>query len=137
MTDMGSNLLLLDGQDNGSGAGSGWQAAITPLDAVQQVKVITNPYDAQYGRAMGAVIDEDIKSGTNRLHGDVYEFARRTWLDANSWQNNYQSLPRPEHKEDQYGAELDGPVFFPHLYNGKNKAFFLLDYEELKETSAI
>ena len=134
MTDMGSNLLLLDGQDNGSGAGSGWQAAITPLDAVQQVKVITNPYDAQYGRAMGAVIDEDIKSGTNRLHGDVYEFARRTWLDANSWQNNYQSLPRPEHKEDQYGAELDGPVFFPHLYNGKNKAFFLLDYEELKET---
>ncbi len=133
-TSMGSSLLLMDGQDNESGAGMGWQAAISNLDAIQEVKVITNPYDAQYGKAMGAVIDQVTKSGTNKLHGAVWEFARRTWLDANSWQNNWQGLSRPSHKEDQYGFELGGPVFLPHLYNGKDKMFFVLSYEGLSRT---
>ena len=133
-TAMGSNLLLLDGQDNASGAGSDWQAAIAPLDAVQQVKIITNSYDAQYGKAMGAVIETELKSGTNKLHGDVYEFARRSWMDANLWQSNYLSQSRSAHKEDQFGGELDGPIFLPRIYNGRDKAFFVLQYEELRET---
>ncbi len=78
-------------------------AYIPPVDAVQEFKIVTNPYDAQFGRGSGGVIDMTLKSGTNALHGDVYEFARRTWMDGNYWENNDDNLPRPQHKQDQYG----------------------------------
>jgi outer membrane receptor for ferrienterochelin and colicin len=60
-------------------------AYTTPVDSVQEFKMITSPYDAQYGMMAGGVENVILKSGTNSIHGDVYEFARRTWLNANSW----------------------------------------------------
>ena len=76
----------------------------------------------------------DPQSGTNKLHGAVWEFARRTWLDANSWQNNYQGLPRTSHRKDQCGFELGGLIFLPNVYDGRNKMFSVLSYEGLAET---
>ncbi len=126
-------------------------------DSVAEFKVVLNPYDASYGRAGAAAIDITLKSGTNKLHGALYEFARRPWLDANL--NSYNTLfyqynvstnqcpavlttaskgcltppLRSAHKRDQFGAELDGPVFIPHLYNGKDKTFFTLSWEQVYE----
>jgi len=92
----------------------------------------------------GGVEDVILKSGTNKIHGDVYEYARRTWLDANTWNNdwyiaratagtNLKPYLTPPMKWDQYGAELDGPVVLPKIYNGRNKTFFNLQYENWHE----
>jgi len=133
----GSNELMIDNAPNESADGNGRSAYVPPVDAVQEFKIITNPYDAQYGRAAGGVMQMILKSGTNTLHGDAYEFARRTFLDANYWQNNYYGgsglNARPVQKLDQWGSELDGPVRIPKVYNGIDKLFFLLQYENWNE----
>jgi hypothetical protein len=117
---------------------------VAPDDAVQDFKIVTNSYDSQYGRTRAGVIDMNLKSGTNRVHGDVYEYARRTWLDANWWVNDAQKKLNPQnvasgiyntqqHKLDQYGAELDGPVIIPKIYNGRDKTFFVMQVENWNE----
>jgi hypothetical protein len=129
----GNNELLIDNASNESTDGNGRSAYVPPVDSVQEFKIITNPYDAQYGRAAGGVVEMTLKSGTNSLHGDVYEFYRRGWLDANDWQDNYYGNTRETHKLDQYGGELDGPVRIPKLYNGRDKLFFLMQFENYNE----
>lgn len=135
----GNNVLLLDGVSNDAGNGNGVVGYVPPVDAVQEFKIITNPYDAQFGRGQGGVEDITLKSGTNKLHGDIYEYARRTWLDADTWLNDNlnskkaHSATKGQHKLDQYGFELDGPVVLPKLYNGRDKTFFLMQFENWDE----
>ena len=74
-----------------------------------------------------------LKSGTNSFHGVGYEFYRRKWLDANSFQLNAASKPKVDHYLDQYGFSVDGPVLIPGLYNGKGKTFFLFTGEKYRE----
>jgi Carboxypeptidase regulatory-like domain/TonB dependent receptor len=141
------NELMLDGMSNEAAATNNTTnskiAYVPPVDSVQEFKIITNPYDAQYGRLAGGVVDMTLKSGTNTLHGDVYEFTRQTFLDANTWQNDW-LLAQPGNagnseystaamKWNQYGAELDGPVVVPKIYDGRSKSFFLLQYENFHE----
>jgi hypothetical protein len=136
--------FLLDGAPNNSQAGNNNIAFVPPVDAVQEFKIQTNAYDAQYRGAGG--INVALKSGGNRLHGAVYEFARRSAWDANSFQNNARCVsvdangtchgaPKDGHFLDQYGVQLDGPVYVPKLYNGRNKTFFLFNYERYREGS--
>ena len=125
----------LDGISND--AGDLGRTAFTPsVDVVQAFKVVLNPYDASYGHSGGSSIDVSLKSGGNTLHGSVYEYMRRTWLDSFDWQTKYNSTDpaKVPHKRDQYGFELDGPIFIPHLYDGKDKLFFLASYEQLNDT---
>lgn len=135
----GSNALLLDGVSNEAAHGDAYngtnsqQGYIAPVQSVQEFKVVTNPFDAQYGRLQGGAIDMLLKSGTNQVHGSVYEFARRAYLDANYWVNDFNKIPKPSHTRDQYGAELDGPVVIPKLYNGRDKTFFLAQFENWSE----
>lgn len=144
----GNISLMMDGVPNTASpinnAGQANIAYVPPVDSVQEVKIITNPYDAQYGLMAGAVEDVTLKSGTNKLHGDVYEYARRTWLDANTWSNNYyihraapgtdlSAFKNPPMKWDQYGVELDGPIYIPKLYNGRDKSFFTMQFENWHE----
>ncbi|HZU09938.1 MAG TPA: TonB-dependent receptor, partial [Pseudacidobacterium sp.] len=103
------------------------------VDAIQEFKVVTNPYDAEYGRTSSGVVSMELKSGTNQLHGSAYEFAKRGFLDANSWENNYVGQNRPAHTEDQYGFAVSGPVYLPLLYNGRDKTFFMFNFERFKE----
>jgi hypothetical protein len=144
----GNIELMMDGVPNNASpinnAGQANISYVPPVDSVQEFKIITNPYDALYGLMAGAVEDVTLKSGTNKIHGDVYEYARRTWLDANTWQNGYdigkaspgtdlKPFETPNMKWDQYGAEADGPVVLPKLYNGRDKTFFTMQYENWKE----
>jgi hypothetical protein len=140
--------IMLDGQPDQTprpqNTGHTNGGYVAPDDAVQDFKIVTNPYDAEYGQTRGGAIDMDLKSGTNQLHGDVYEYLRRTWLDANWWVNDAQKTLNPvgaadglyntpQHKLDQYGAELDGPVLLPKVFNGRNKLFFLAQVENWNE----
>ena len=105
------------------------------MDAVQEFKIQTNSYDAQYGHTSGGIVNVSLKSGTNAVHGTVYEFARRKAWDANSFQNNAAGAPKGEHYLDQYGGQISGPVYIPKIYDGRNKTFFMFDYERYRENT--
>jgi len=138
--DSSAGSLNIDGVSNQS---TGFQsmAYVPLLDAVQEMVVDLTPYDAAVGGTYTTAgdIDVHLKSGTNNIHGTVYEYYKSTGLDANTYQNKYESdispiagcaasqcIGRPSHKSNQYGFEMDGPVFIPHLYNGHDKTFFMI-----------
>lgn len=134
-----NNEFLLDGAPNNANQGGNNIAYVPPASAVQEFKIQTNSYDAQYGRTAGGVVNVSLKSGTNRFHGEGYEYYRRKWLDANSFQLNSRLNPaggkafKSDHYYDQYGFSLDGPVKIPKLYDGTNKTFFLFAGEKYRE----
>ena len=128
-----NNEFLLDGAPNNANQGGNNVAYVPPADAVQEFKMQTNSYDAQYGRTAGGVMNVSLKSGTNSFHGTAYEYYRRKWLDANSFLLNARSTPKVDHYLDQYGFEVDGPVKIPGLYDGTNKTFFMFTGEKYRE----
>lgn len=124
----------IDGQpDNAIPWWSSGPSAIPSIDAVQEFKVVTNPYDAQYGRTSGGVVSMELKSGTNSFHGTAYEFAKRGYMDANHWVNGLTNTSRPGHTEDQFGFEVSGPIRIPRVYNGHDKTFFMFNAEYLRQ----
>jgi hypothetical protein len=133
------NEFLLDGAPNNGQAGGNNIAYVPPVDSVQEFKIMTNTYDAQYGKTTGGIINVNLKSGTNAFHGSVYEFMRREWLDATDFRlkANGRCDPvngcKPKHWLDQYGFQVEGPVRIPWLYNGKDKTFFMFNYEGYRE----
>jgi hypothetical protein len=129
----GNNEYLLDGAPNNAQAGANNIAYVPPVDAVQEFKIQTNSYDAQYGKTGGGVINVALKSGGNRIHGTAYEFMRRNALDCNSFQNNAYGAAKGGHYLDQYGGEIDGPLYVPKIYDGRNRSFFLFTFEEYQE----
>jgi len=129
---------LIDGQPNNA---SPWYnngpSSVPTIDALQEMKVVTNPYDAQLGHTASGVVSMEYKSGTNAIHGTAYEFGKRSFMDANSWFNDNNGgaaagFPKPSHREDQYGFEVDGPVVIPHIYDGRNKTFFMFSWERFR-----
>lgn len=127
------NNYLLDEIDNNSSIVSrqnGKDFVIqTSVDALADFKVQTNNYSAQFGRAAGAVLNATVKSGTNQLHGDAWEFLRNDVLDGNDYFNNKAGVPRPAFRRNQFGLAVGGPIWIPRMYNGKNRTFFFVDYE--------
>lgn len=129
--------FFLDGLDNNnqqiSTGHSGQKEVIKPsVDAVQEFKVVTNSYSAEYGRSSSGVVAVQIKSGTNQIHGSVYEFFRNEALDA----KNYFATSKTPFRRNQFGASIGGPITIPHLYNGRDKTFFFGDFEigRIRET---
>jgi hypothetical protein len=116
------NIEIYGGSSVGSNA-----AIIPPPDAIQEFKLQNGNFNAEFGHSTGGVINAAIKSGTNRVHGDVWEYFRNTDLDANIFFSNGQ--PVPAYHQNQFGATLGGPVFIPKVYNGKDRTFFFVDYQ--------
>jgi hypothetical protein len=102
---------------------------IPSQDVIQEFNVETNNLDAQYGGFNGGVVNMVTKSGTNDLHGDLYEYLRNKQLNANNFFNNEHGIPTGAFTQNQFGASLGGPVVIPKLYKGKNKTFFFMNYE--------
>src|ERR1700744_5879456 len=115
--------FLLDGVDV-SEQHQGGMFIQTSIDALKEFSVQQSPYSAEFNRG-GAFFNATTKSGTNSFHGGVFEFIRNDKLDA----RNFFSLTRAILKRNQYGGVIGGPLSIPHLYNGKDKTFFLVDYE--------
>ncbi len=126
-----NNEFFLDGAPNNAQLGNNNIAYVPIVDAVQEFSVQQNSYDAQYGKTGGGVFNVVLKSGSNRHHVTGWEFLRRRFLDANTFQNNAVGAERPGHRLDQYGFQFDGPMTIPGLFSkdGKIKAFYLGSYE--------
>lgn len=106
-----------------------------PLEAVDEIKIITNNYSAEYGRSGGGIITGGSRSGTNEYHGSAYEYFRNDKLNANGWTNNRNGLPLNPVRHNEYGFAVGGPVQVPHLYNGRNKTFVFFNAEWVPDRS--
>ena len=123
------NNYLLDGIDNNSNAvdflnGTNY-IVLPPLDAIQEFKVQTADFSAELGRSAGAVLNATVKSGTNSIHGAVWEFFRNDKLDAADWFEDNSGIGKGELRQNQFGAAIGGPIV-------KNKLFYFGDYEGLR-----
>jgi hypothetical protein len=127
------NNYLLDGIDNNSAIISRQNGkdfvVLTPVDALSEFKVLTNSYSAEFGRAAGAVLNATVKSGSNGLHGDAWEFLRNNAMDAADFFVNAGGQAATEYRRNQFGFTVGGPVMLPKVYDGRNKTFFFFDYE--------
>jgi hypothetical protein len=109
---------------------------IPPVDATQEFRVQTNNYSAEFGRSSGALVNASIKSGTNQLHGSLYEFLRNDKLDANDFFLNRSGQKRPALTFNQYGFAAGGPVWLPRIYDGRDKTFFFVNFEGFRQRLA-
>ncbi len=121
------NNNLLDGMDNNERF-IGTIGVRPSIDAIQEVRVTTNLPSAELGRTAGAVVDLITKSGTNELHGSVFEFFRNDAMDANNFFANSAGLPINELRQNQFGGSLGGPIV-------KDKTFFFGDYEGYRQVA--
>src|SRR6266849_7125021 len=102
-------------------------ASIVPsVDAIQEFSVQSNAFSAEYGQGT-AIINASLRTGTNQIHGSAFEFLRNQVLDARNFFNT--TGVRPAVKQNQFGFTIGGPVYFPRLYNGKDRTFFFFNYE--------
>jgi hypothetical protein len=152
-----SNNYLLDGADASAtnymksnpifgGAGTAGMApnatalgstqALVNVDALQEFRIATSTYSAEFGRQPGAQISFQSRSGTNDYHGTAFDYLRNTVMDANNWFNNYATpkITKPQERQNDFGGVFGGPLGVPHLLSGKDRAFFFVSYEGLRLT---
>lgn len=122
------NQITLDGSPNLTFDGG--VAYTPPADALSQFKIQTNAFDAQNGFTAGSTVNVAVKNGTNNLHGSVYYFNRPEVFTANNFFNNRLGQDRPPRAYYRAGGQVNGPLYIPYLYNGKDKTFFMFSYEK-------
>jgi hypothetical protein len=113
---------------------------LASIDALEEFKVQTSTYAAEFGRTPGAQVQILTRSGTNDFHGTLFDYFRNDALDANDWFNNARRLPKPATRQNDFGGVLGGPVLLPRFgeggrqpgYNGHNRTFFFFSYEGLR-----
>lgn len=127
----GENETLIDGVSN-TKMDRGVVYAPS-LNGTQEVSVQTNIYDAQYGRVGGGVTLITTKSGTNAFHGQLFEFFKNDKLNAADWIANKNGEGRTPMRNNTYGFGIDGPIIIPKVFDGRNRAFFSLSLEGLRE----
>jgi hypothetical protein len=119
----------------GASTALGTTQALVSVDALQEFRVQSSTYSAEYGRNPGGQFSFETKSGTNQWHGTAYDYLRNGYVDAKDWFNDYFGLPEPPIKQNDFGGTLGGPVRIPYLYNGEDKTFFFVSYEGLRLTA--
>ena len=129
-----SVTFLLDGGLNNDLLDNGVVYNPNP-DTIAEFKVLQNNYTAEYGRNAGGIISVVTKSGTNELHGSLFDFVRNDAFNANSFFNNQQDLPVPVLKRQQFGATLGGPITIPKIVNGRDRLFFFVGYQGQRQTA--
>ncbi len=120
---VGTNQFLLNGAP--VSLMGGWQFSPN-VDAIEEFRILTNSYDAQYGRTGGGTVITTLKSGGNQWHGNVFEYFHNSIFDANTTQNNQTGLPRGKHNTHQYGGTIGGPL-------RRNKDFLFFSFEGFRE----
>ena len=132
-----SNNMTIDGVANIDTGDNGGNMATTNIDAVAEFKILTNAYQAEYGRAVGGQVQVVTKSGTQSFHGSGYWYGRRSDWNANTWTNKRSEAPAPvgsgkliepaESSRNDYGFTLGGPIFIPALQREQEEAVLLLE----------
>ena len=130
----GTSAFMLDGSWD---TDPEWGAVIyvPSVDAVQEFKIQSNSFTAQYGWSTGNVVNVVTKSGTNSFHGDAYEFYRNQALDANLWFADHDDTPIAKLSRNQFGVSAGGPLYIPELYKQREKTFIFGLYEHYKVTT--
>src|SRR5216684_7976809 len=124
------NSLSLDGINSSSNLLAA--TSMRPIaDAVTEIQVQTGSTSAEYGSYLGVHINVVTKSGTNDAHGSIFEFFQNDALDSRGYFEN-PANPKNPRRRNQFGAQMDGPVMIPGLYNGHNKTFFMGAYEGVR-----
>ncbi len=107
------------------------------VEAVQEFKVQTNSFNAEYGFTGGAVVNVVTRSGSNGLHGSLFEFLRNSSLNSNNFFSNRAGRSIVPFRRNQFGGAAGGPVWIPRLYNGRDKTFFFFHHEGTKQASQV
>ncbi len=133
-THFGTAAYLFDGTWN-TAQDWGGVVYVPSVENVQEFKIQTNAFTAQYGWSSGNVVNVVSKSGTNRFHGDLFEFYRNSALDANNYFNNRNGVKRPDFNRNQYGGSAGGPLYIPGVYKQTNKTYIFGVYERLRQST--
>ncbi len=120
------NNFMLDGSMITTGLYNTTQNLPSP-DALEEFRVLTNTYSAEFGQGVGSIFTAVTKSGTNALHGNLFEFFRNDALNA----SNFFATSKPVLRQNQFGGSVGGPVVLPG-YNGKNRTFFFVNYQGIR-----
>lgn len=131
-----SVTYLLDGGLNNDLLSNGVVVDPNP-DSVAEFRVLESNYSAEYGRNAGGIVSVVTKSGTNTLHGTLYDYVRNTDLDANLFFNNQQGVPLSVLKRNQFGGTVGGPIIIPKVFDGRNKLFFFFSYEGQRQIQDV
>ena len=123
------NSWTVDGADNVDRGANLTLLNYPSVDAIAEFRVLRGQYSAEFGRNASGMVNVVTKSGSNQLHGDVYEFFRNDKLAANTFFNNLSGIARPPLRYNNFGYTLGGPVLIPKVYNGKDKTFFFFSQE--------
>jgi hypothetical protein len=130
------NIWLLDGAEADDRGGAGGMSVMPSMDAIAQFQVLASNYPPDYGISSGATFSLALKSGTQKFHGEGWEFFRNDDLDANDYFNKYEKAspadftPVPKLRQNIFGANIGGPLFIPHVFNtSRQKTFFFFNQE--------
>ncbi len=125
------NNWEIDGTNNvDQGSGSNSLMIYPSIDSIEEFRISTSNYSAEYGKSGGANVEVVTKLGTRDFHGDLFEYVRNDAFDANDWFLNQAGQPRNPLKRNNWGGTLGGPVFIPKHYNtDRNKTFFFVSEE--------
>jgi hypothetical protein len=145
---VGANIGVDGGAVLGQGGGgslprlsaAGGTNNLVSVDALQEFKIQTSTYAAEYGRTPGAQVQIITRSGTNDFHSTLFDYVRNDVFDANDWFANANRLPKPKERQNDFGGVIGGPILFPRFgegghqpwYNGRNRTFFFFSYEGLR-----
>ncbi len=148
-----SNYYTVDGVaaniSSGNGGGVGGAAAggtlggstalgttqtMVSVDALQEFRVQSSTYSAEYGRSPGGQFSLVTRSGANVFHGGAFDYLRNNFFDANDWFNDHYGEATPALRQNDFGGTLGGPIWIPRVYNGKDRSFFFVSYEGLRLT---
>jgi outer membrane receptor protein involved in Fe transport len=122
--------VTIDGLNDQNPRDAGAQAR-PPLDSLQEFKLLTTGYSAEYGRLAGGVVNMVVRSGGNQVRGSLFEFVRNDLFDA----RNFFDAGKSELRRNQFGATLSGPLVVPKLYNGHDRTFYLVSWESYRQRS--
>jgi hypothetical protein len=125
-----NSLITFDGAPMVRTRANGTSVGVADVDTTSQVQILTTSYPAEYGRTSGGQVRIIPKSGTSNFHGSVFEYFRNTALNANTWQRNNAGLDRQAFRYNQFGWNLNGPLYIPgHFNKDRSKLFFLVGQE--------
>ncbi len=126
-----SNNWTIDGADNVDRGANLTLLTFPSVDAIAEFKTLRGQYTAEFGRNASGQINVVTRSGTNNIHGTVYEFFRNDVLNANTWGDKLVTpfTARPKLRYNDFGGTVAGPVYIPHVYNGHDKTFFFFSEE--------
>jgi hypothetical protein len=123
------NDYRLNGIDNNQEVYSANPSIVPPPDAIQEFKLQSGDFSAEFGHSTGGIVNATIKSGGNQVHGDLFEYVENNDFNANDYFSKQAGLPIAGYHQNQFGGTVGGPVFIPKLYNGRKKTFFFFDYQ--------